>query len=121
MMPVSPRSLPGFVHCEFRVIATVRGIRVDTQTRCAHYNSAVDVVAIRMKCCDVYFACKDCHDELVDHRLEPWPPGDRDQYAVLCGVCGSELTIAQYLESSAHCPICNASFTPRCREHYDYY
>jgi uncharacterized CHY-type Zn-finger protein len=95
----------------------VRGIRIDAQTRCAHYNSLLDVIAIKAKCCGIYFACKDCHDELADHRLEPWPLGNRAQPAVLCGVCSSELTIEQYLESSAHCPACKASFNPRCSEH----
>jgi uncharacterized CHY-type Zn-finger protein len=99
----------------------VRGNLVDAQTRCAHYDSRVDVIAIKMKCCDAYFACKDCHDELADHVLEPWPLAERAQLAVLCGICGSELTIAQYLESSAQCPACKASFNPRCSEHYDYY
>jgi uncharacterized CHY-type Zn-finger protein len=99
----------------------VRGARVDALTRCAHYNSLVDVIAIKMKCCGAYFACKDCHDELADHQSEPWPLVERAQRAVLCGVCGSELTIAHYLQNSAHCPICNASFNPGCRDHREYY
>jgi uncharacterized CHY-type Zn-finger protein len=102
-------------------VTTVLGISVDAQTRCAHYNSPVDVIAIKMKCCGAYFACKECHDELADHQLEPWPREGRGRRAVLCGVCGSELTIEQYLESSAQCPVCNASFNPRCSEHHDYY
>jgi uncharacterized CHY-type Zn-finger protein len=99
----------------------LRGVRVDGLTRCAHYNSAVDVIAIKMQCCGEYFACKDCHDTLADHPLQPWR---RDQYAeraVLCGVCKSELSIAGYLESSTQCPICSASFNPRCSEHHDFY
>src|SRR5712664_59058 len=39
----------------------VRGVEVDAQTRCVHYRSTVDIVAIKMRCCGVYYACKDCH------------------------------------------------------------
>src|SRR6202012_5491024 len=51
----------------------VRGIDLDSQTRCVHYNSQFDIIAIKMKCCDVYYACKDCHDALASHVLEVWP------------------------------------------------
>ncbi len=99
----------------------MRGVRVDAQTRCAHYHSPVDVIAIKMKCCGEYFACKDCHDALADHALEPWPREDRAQRAVLCGICGSDLVIADYLESPARCPACSTSFNPRCSDHHEYY
>lgn len=99
----------------------VRGLSVDAQTRCAHYDSPLDVIAIKMSCCGTYFACKDCHDALAGHALEPWPRSERTQRAVLCGVCRSELTIAQYLESSNRCPTCGAPFNPGCREHRRYY
>jgi len=99
----------------------VRGIRVDTQTRCAHYHSRLDIIAIKMKCCRTYFACKDCHDALTDHPLESWPPEEQAEPAVLCGACGSELTIAEYLKSSAQCPACEAIFNPNCRTHHGYY
>jgi len=99
----------------------VLGIQLDAQTRCAHYNSPFDVIAIKMRCCSTYFACKDCHDALADHPLERWRPHERARRAILCGVCRSELTIAQYLESSGYCPRCKALFNPGCREHHDYY
>jgi uncharacterized CHY-type Zn-finger protein len=99
----------------------VRGIGVDAQTRCVHYGSPLDVVAIKMKCCGTYFACKECHAALVDHSLEPWPREEWEQSAVLCGACGSELTIAGYMGSSDRCPACGAAFNPGCREHRGYY
>jgi uncharacterized CHY-type Zn-finger protein len=99
----------------------VHGIGVDAQTRCAHYESPLDVVAVKMKCCATYFACKDCHAALADHRLEPWPREEWTQPAVLCGVCASELTIERYLRNSDCCPICRAPFNPRCREHHSFY
>ncbi|KXT84377.1 hypothetical protein STRDD11_01007 [Streptococcus sp. DD11] len=36
---------------------------------------------------------------------------------VLCGGCRSELTIAQYLNSAAACPVCSRSFNPGCKAH----
>jgi uncharacterized CHY-type Zn-finger protein len=101
--------------------AKVHGIGLDDQTRCAHWDSPLDVIAIKMKCCRAYYACKDCHDALADHPLEPWPPEQWEQTAVLCGVCRGELTVAQYLESSDCCPACGAHFNPRCRAHRGYY
>lgn len=102
-------------------VPEVRGIGLDAQTRCAHYDSPRDIVAIKMRCCGAYFACKDCHDALCDHSLQSWPREERKERAVLCGACGSELTIAHYLESSDRCPECGAPFNPGCRKHRDVY
>jgi uncharacterized CHY-type Zn-finger protein len=84
--------------------AEVNGIGVDAQTRCA-----------------AYYACKDCHDALAGHAIEVWPRSEWDQPAVLCGACGTELTIAQYLDCANDCPACAASFNPGCRNHYRFY
>lgn len=99
----------------------VKGIDLDEQTRCAHYRKPEDVVAIKMKCCGDYYACKDCHEALAGHAIQVWPRGEWDQRAVLCGCCGSELTIRQYLESGSQCPDCQARFNPACRNHYHLY
>jgi uncharacterized CHY-type Zn-finger protein len=103
------------------MLPDVRGIRVDAQTRCAHYNTPLDVIAIKMRCCRTYFACKDCHDALADHPLEPWSREEEAQRAVLCGVCRSELTISEYLTSPERCPQCGVGFNPGCHEHHGYY
>ena len=99
----------------------VHGVALDPQTRCAHYNSLLDIIAIRMKCCGRYYACKDCHDALESHVIEAWPAAEWDQPAVLCGACRTELSIRQYLECSNTCPVCKAQFNPRCRFHYHFY
>jgi uncharacterized CHY-type Zn-finger protein len=99
----------------------VHGIDLDAQTRCTHYNKPVDVIAIKMKCCATYYACKDCHDALAGHAIEVWPQSEWNQAAVLCGVCGTELTIAQYLACANQCPRCSAMFNPGCRNHYRFY
>ncbi len=102
-------------------LAQVRGIDLDAQTRCAHYHTQRDIVAIKMKCCGVYYACKDCHQVLAGHSIEVWPHGEWDRKAVLCGNCGTEMTINQYLECGSKCPVCEAAFNPGCRNHYDCY
>ncbi len=99
----------------------VRGVGLDAESRCAHYHSVLDVVAIKMRCCGEYFACKACHDELADHPPQVWPSEEWHQRAVLCGACSSELTITRYLESEDACPECGALFNPACRLHQRYY
>ena len=99
----------------------VRGIDLDAQTRCAHYKTDLDIIAVRMRCCGVYYACKDCHEALADHPIEVWPQAEWGQTAVLCGACGFELSIAQYMASGYTCPDCGAAFNPGCRNHYRFY
>jgi len=99
----------------------VNGIDLDTQTRCAHYHKAQDIIAIKMKCCGVYYACIDCHDALAGHPSQVWPRSAWDQPAVLCGSCRTELSVRRYLECGNKCPACGAGFNPGCRSHYDYY
>jgi len=99
----------------------VRGLHLDPQTRCAHYHSSLDIIAIKMKCCGVYYACKDCHIELADHPISVWPRAEFHQRAVLCGTCGRELTIHQYLQCDSRCPHCHAAFNPLCAHHHHSY
>ena len=99
----------------------VHGIGLDPQTRCAHYRSALDIVAIKMKCCGLYYACKDCHDALANHSAEVWKRSEWDEPAVLCGACATELSIRRYLECSNQFPNCGARFNPGCRNHYHFY
>jgi uncharacterized CHY-type Zn-finger protein len=99
----------------------VRGVDLDSQTRCQHYHGPSDIVAIKMKCCDVYYACKDCHSALADHPIEVWPEREWNQHAILCGACGAELTIQEYMESGFQCPNCHEQFNPGCRNHYHLY
>jgi uncharacterized CHY-type Zn-finger protein len=99
----------------------VRGINLDPQTRCEHYHGPTDIIAIKMKCCGVYYACKDCHVALADHQIETWPESEWNQQAILCGACGTELTIIQYLQSQNRCPSCREHFNPGCRNHYHFY
>lgn len=99
----------------------VHGIDLDAQTRCVHYHKVLDIVAIKMKCCGLYYACKDCHDAMADHAIEVWPRNEWDQMAVMCGNCRNELSIRQYLDCTNECPGCKSRFNPGCRHHYHFY
>lgn len=99
----------------------VRGSVIDEHTRCIHYHSTRDVIAIKMKCCNEYYPCIDCHTETAGHPAAVWSATEFDTKAVLCGACNTELTIAEYLQSGHQCPVCQASFNPGCSNHYHYY
>ncbi|WP_223691987.1 CHY zinc finger protein [Leifsonia poae] len=98
----------------------IHGRPVDDQTRCVHYATELDVVAIRFRCCGDYYPCHLCHEECAGHPAEQWPLAERDRLAVLCGVCSTELSIAGYLETTG-CPACGADFNPGCRLHTGLY
>lgn len=94
---------------------------IDKETRCSHYNEANDRIAIKFYCCGEYFPCMKCHEEYGCENLETWPRHLFDEKAVLCGGCGKELTINQYLNSQSICPACKTSFNPGCQLHYHFY
>ena len=98
----------------------VLGRTVDDQTRCAHYHGPTDVIAIKFACCGAYYPCFECRREAADHPARQWPADRRDQKAILCGVCGTELPIATYQAVTA-CPACDARFNERCRLHWPRY
>jgi len=102
-------------------IPEVRGIEVDARTRCAHWRSKLDIVAIKMACCGVYWACKDCHEELAGHAIAVWPREQWDTRGGLCGACGVEMTIREYMQCASRCPSCGAAFNPGCEKHWGFY
>ncbi|WP_144796486.1 CHY zinc finger protein [Halorubrum depositum] len=134
-----------------RFAVPLRGVAVDPETRCAHWDDPVDVIALRFGCCEAYYPCDACHDAAADHPAEPWPRDRFDEPAVLCGVCRATLSAREYLDgdgeaqrasdsrakpddSEGHgpsgnraspgddaCPRCGVEFNPGCREHRDRY
>jgi len=134
-----------------RFAVPLRGVGVDPETRCAHWDSAVDVIALRFGCCETYYPCDACHDAATDHAAEPWPRARFDEPAVLCGACGATLSAREYLDGDSEtqraassratpgdsegrtpsgnratpgddaCPRCGAAFNPGCRRHRDRY
>jgi uncharacterized CHY-type Zn-finger protein len=99
----------------------VCGVALDSETRCAHYHGPFDIIAIRMRCCRTYYGCRECHDETADHAAEVWPIADWEEPAVLCGGCGAEMSVREYLACADRCPSCRAPFNPGCARHHHLY
>ena len=99
----------------------VYGKVIDDNTRCEHYHSDADIIAIKFKCCDKYYPCYQCHKETADHAAQTWSKNEWDKKAILCGVCKTELTINEYMQSANHCPECKSAFNPNCNKHYHLY
>lgn len=99
----------------------VTGVEVDTQTRCSHWSGELDIIAIRFKCCERWFPCFDCHTVMVDHQPTVWSQNERETKAVLCGACGHDLTINEYLNCDSTCPRCARLFNPGCAKHHQLY
>ena len=99
----------------------VYGKPVDHQTRCVHWYSSLDIIAIKFKCCGKYYPCFSCHAETTTHHSIVWPVREFNEKAILCGVCGHELTITEYMSCNNTCPKCTSSFNPGCANHYHLY
>ena len=99
----------------------IYGTSVNKRTQCAHYHSERDIIAIRFKCCDAFYACIQCHNEAADHAPVVWPKAEFAAEAIYCGNCHSTLAIADYLGCSNTCPVCQAAFNPGCANHYHLY
>ncbi|WP_348788746.1 CHY zinc finger protein [Leifsonia sp. NPDC080035] len=98
----------------------VLGPTVDDETRCIHYRTPLDVVAIEFACCREFYPCHLCHAEAAGHPAQQWPVSERGERAILCGVCGHLLTIAEYLDADG-CPACAVPFNPGCALHAHLY
>lgn len=99
----------------------VRGVEVDAQTRCVHFKSDLDIIAIKFRCCGEWFPCFECHLATTGHEAEIWPENEFSEKAILCGSCGYQLTIAEYLAAASRCPKCQGGFNPGCFRHYHLY
>ena len=104
-----------------RFSVTLRGVAVDPETRCGHYDDPVDVIAFRFPCCGAYYPCFSCHEAVTDHDAERMPRSAFEEPGVLCGVCGTTLSVETYLDCDDVCPDCGARFNPGCRCHHDRY
>lgn len=102
---------------EIKILGSV----LDKETRCTHYNSELDIIAIKFYCCNSYYPCFSCHEEsgCGDHKA--WPREKFDEKAVFCGNCQHELTITEYQSCGYKCPSCKAGFNPGCGLHWGLY
>ena len=99
----------------------VQGKLTDEYTKCQHYHSPLDIIAIKFKCCNTYYACIHCHEELADHHAHQWHKEEFDTKAILCGSCKQELSINEYFDCNYQCPNCSEHFNPKCSNHNHYY
>ena len=99
----------------------IRGVGIDRETRCTHWHSELDIIAIKFKCCGRWFPCFDCHTAVADHEPQGWAAEERNEPAILCGVCGLQLSISDYFGCDSICPGCGSSFNPGCANHYNLY
>lgn len=101
---------------------SLQGKLVDSQTRCEHYHTDVDVIALKFKCCHVYYPCFECH-QAAAHLPEKFHiEQDAQELVVLCGVCVGEMTFGEYsLRDPLRCVYCDHLFNVGCKLHYDLY
>ena len=99
----------------------VYGDILDEETRCQHYHSERDVIALKCFACQKYYPCFLCHDRYEDHAFLAYPMSRSKDRVVLCGHCRTGLTISQYLGCEDACPICTHPFNPGCKKHRSIY
>lgn len=100
----------------------VKGLVIDDQTRCKHWHSILDIIAVKFACCGEYYACFDCHALDAGHPAKVWAKADFDtEKVVLCGNCGLHMTVSEYMKSGSKCPNCDYPFNPRCELHWHLY
>ena len=95
----------------------VKGKAIDEETRCVHYLSPEDVIAIKFKCCKEYYPCYYCHQETAGHPSAVCSKPEFETKAILCGVCKQEMTITEYKSSNYKCPFCKTAFNTKCSNH----
>ena len=99
----------------------IQGKVVDEYGRCEHYYSNTDNIAIKFKCCDVFYPCYKCHTETCDHPIVRWPKENFDDKSIICGVCNNELSFNEYIRCNSICPNCSVRFNPGCVTHSHMY
>ncbi|GAB4093677.1 CHY zinc finger protein [Flaviaesturariibacter terrae] len=95
----------------------IKGFPIDDETRCEHYHSPLDIIALKFRCCGEWYPCIHCHEEAAGHAVQRWPESEWHTKAILCGACKTELTIHAYFASGYKCPHCASAFNPRCHNH----
>jgi len=96
------------------------GHTVDRETRCIHYRGTRDIIAIKFRCCGKYYPCYKCHDECESHETGKWKAHEFDEKAILCGVCDTQHTITEYMDTG-RCKNCDSEFNQNCRLHHHLY
>ncbi len=90
-----------------------KGIALDENSRCQHYHSEQDIIALKCASCQSYYACYKCHDAMENHNFKA--TSSDETYPVICGVCQTHLIFTGY--KSGSCPHCRSAFNPNCQLH----
>lgn len=100
----------------------MKGLEVDSKSRCKHWHSEVDIVSLRFPKDEVFYPCYECY-EAIHQKLPPkWKKENFDEaLAILCGNCGTAMHVSTYLNAANTCPTCQHPFNPGCAKHYPYY
>ncbi len=109
-----------FLNIDFMEVK-INGTLVDNQTRCTHYNLTLDIIAVKHKCCNKFYACINCHNENEQHENEIWQLEEQKEKVIFCGACKTEMSIENYLKCNNECPHCKSLFNPKCINHYQFY
>ena len=96
----------------------IYGKLTDSQGRCIHYNSPLDIIANKCGICKKFYACYKCHDETENHTFGAVAAFEKE--TVMCGVCGQKFSYAEYSKLTS-CPKCSSLFNPKCSLHCKIY
>ena len=89
---------------------------------CPHWHSVKDVVALKCPCHGDFHPCLLCHEDKYARAPERWKKELwEDEEAILCRMCGTSMTIGDYMRGNSACPECNAGFNPGCKDHWHLY
>ncbi|EPE28314.1 zinc finger CHY protein [Glarea lozoyensis ATCC 20868] len=99
----------------------VHGLSLTPPTQCVHYNTPLDIIAIKHKCCLTFYACISCHAALADHPPQVWSKVEREEKAVLCGKCEGIMSIQEYMDAGDRCGNCGEGTNPGCKGHWGLY
>ncbi|WP_293949104.1 CHY zinc finger protein [uncultured Weissella sp.] len=97
----------------------IYGELVDSDLRCVHWHSKLDVIANRCETCGKLYACYQCHNNTENHAFGRYNQRS-NQLIVMCGVCGHQMTYARYDEIN-QCDQCETPFNPGCSLHKHLY
>ena len=83
------------VHSEIRGI-NIYGKPVDQQTRCQHWHSDLDIIAIKIHCCAKNYPCFSCHEETADHSPSVSHTDVNNNTIFPCGFVSKLMSTAYY-------------------------
>ncbi|EHI75189.1 CHY zinc finger family protein [Streptococcus criceti] len=95
----------------------ILGLDLDRAGRCQHYHGLNDILALKCRDCQRFYACYQCHDALCNHPFKAMDK--REVELVLCGNCRSLLNWQDY--QTGACPSCQHAFNPNCSRHHAIY